>query len=377
MSVILLTGGTGALGRELVRVLDGDSGADVFVLTRDPESGNARALVRGGVDGAGRSLRNIRVLKGDVTQSTLGLSAADAAMLRARATRVVHCAAGTSFTLPIDQARAINVTGTRAVLDFARTCSRLEAVACASTAYVAGKRTGVILETETSAGANHVNTYEQSKHEMENVVREAMRALPVSIYRFSTIIGHSQTGVVTAFNAIHHALRLFYQGLAPMVPGDPATRIDLVPVDFAARALAHLVTRCFEPRRTYHICAGEPRSCTLDELLTETIEVFERSRPSWRKRRIVRPAVVDPDTYALFVRSVEESGNVVLQRATQAVQAFAWQLAFPKTFDTRGAESVLLGSGIEAPHVRAYYAKVVAFCVETNWGRAGSDGAAA
>jgi len=222
-----------------------------------------------------------------------------------------------------------------------------------------------------------VNSYEQSKHEMEDVARDAMATLPVSLYRFSTILGDSTSGVVTSFNAIHHALRLFYQGLAPMVPGDLATRVDLVPVDFAARALHHLMTRRFEPSRTYHLCAGAARSCTLDELLSDTIEVFERLRPAWRKRRIERPAVVDAETYALFTRSVEESGNVVLQRATQAVQAFAWQLAFPKTFDTRAADAALSGSGIVAPHVRSYYAKVVAFCVETNWGRTASDGAAA
>jgi nucleoside-diphosphate-sugar epimerase len=301
----------------------------------------------------------------------------DAAMLRAHATHVIHCAAGTSFTLPLQQAREVNVAGTRAVLDFARSCARVEAIACASTAYVAGKRTGVILETDASAEAERVNSYEQSKHEMENVARDAMATMPVSLYRFSTIIGHSATGVVTSFNAIHQALRLFYQGLAPMVPGELATRPDFVPVDFAARALHHLVTRRFEPRQTYHVCAGASRSCSLDELLALTVETFERSRPAWRKRRIERPAVVDARTYALFVRSVQESGNLVLQRATQAVQAFAWQLAFPKTFDTSRVDAALAGSDIVAPHVRTFYAKVVAFCVETNWGRAGSDGAAA
>jgi nucleoside-diphosphate-sugar epimerase len=370
MGAILLTGGTGALGRELVPLL-GAGDAEVFVITRDPERAAARALVdHGGAP--------VRLVRGDVTRGAgLGLDGRDAAMLRERVTHVVHCAAATSFTLPLAEARAANVEGTRAVLEFAGRCAGLEAVACASTAYVAGKRTGEILEEDTSAGAAHVNSYEQSKHEMETVAREAMAALPLSLYRFSTIIGHSATGMVTSFNAIHHALRLFYQGLAPMVPGDLATRIDLVPVDFAARALHHLVMRRFEAGQTYQLCAGESRCCTLDELLTETVAAFERARPAWRKRRIVRPAVVDAETYALFTRSVEQSGNVVLQRATQAVQAFAWQLAYPKTFDTTTAGAALAGTGIGPAHVRDYYDKVVAYCVQTNWGRAGSDGAAA
>lgn len=383
MPAILLTGGTGTLGRELVRILRSDRFPDVFVLTRDPDAMAARALLAGdaGTTGsAGRGERAARVylVRGDVTAGNrLGMDATDAAALRARVTHVIHCAAATSFSLPLDEARAINVGGTRAVLAFARSCERVDAIACASTAYVAGKRTGLILEAEASADAEHVNSYEESKHEMEDVARAEMPTLPVSLYRLSTIIGHAETGAVTAFNAIHHALRLFYHGLAPMVPGELSTRIDLVSVDFAARALHHLVTRRFEPRQTYHICAGASRSCSLDELLAQTVETFERARPAWRKRRIQRPAVVDPDTYALFVRSVEESGNVVLQQATRAVQAFAWQLAFPKTFDTTRSDAALAGSGIVPAHARDFYGKVVAYCVETNWGRTGAGGAAA
>jgi thioester reductase-like protein len=377
MRTVLLTGGTGALGRELVRILADEQIADVFVLTRDPDAMAARALLAQGSENA-KSACRVHLIRGDVTKSDrLGMDERDAAKLRAQVTHVLHCAAGTTFTLPLEQAREINVAATRAMLDFARSCARVEAIACASTAYVAGKRTGVILESDTSAEAEWVNNYEQSKHEMESVARDAMATLPVSIYRFSTIIGHSATGVVTAFNAIHHALRLFYQGLAPMVPGELATPIDLIPMDFAARAMHQLFMRRFQPHQTYHICAGASRSCSLDELLAQTAEVFERSRPAWRKRRIARPAVVDSETYALFVRSVEESGNVVLQRATQAVQAFAWQLAFPKTFDTSRTDAALVDSGIAAPHVRTFYGKVVTFCVQTNWGRADSGGAAA
>lgn len=381
-AAVLVTGGTGAVGRELVRELARGAAAEIFVLTRDPDAPAARALLDVAAPHAQGEGSRPRLIRGDVREPGLGLDAAAAATLRRRTTHVMHCAGATSFTLPLHEARGINVRGTRAVLEFARSCERVRAVGCASTAYVAGRRTGVILENQPGAATEWVNSYEQSKHEMENVVREAMSDVPVSLYRFSTVIGHSVTGTVTGFNAIHHALRLFYQGLAPMMPGDLATRVDLVPVDFAARAMHHLVMRRFEPGRTYHLCAGESRSCTLDELLSQTVECFERCRPAWRKRRIARPAVVDAGTYALFVRSVEESGNVLLHRATQAVQAFAWQLAYPKTFDTRLAGAALAGGGpagedITPPHVATYYSRVVAYCVETSWGHAASAGGGA
>ena len=95
---------------------------------------------------------------------------------------------------------------------------------------------------------------------------------------------------------------------------------------------------------------------------------FERYRPSWRKRSIVRPALVDLATYELFARSVEEAGNTVLLQATRAVQAFAYQLAYPKVFDAARAERVLRPAGIVVPPVLDYYPNIVRWCIEANWG---------
>jgi hypothetical protein len=77
---------------------------------------------------------------------------------------------------------------------------------------------------------------------------------------------------------------------------------------------------------------------------------------------------VELETYELFVRSVEEAGNQVLLQATRAVQAFAYQLAYPKVFDGRRADRVLGPAGIVAPTVLDYYDRIVRWCVETNWG---------
>ena len=367
---VLVTGGTGTLGRELVRRLATEPDvARVVVISRAPGTPAARAL-RAGWARAGSA--DAQLVRGDVRAGAdLGLSATDAAALRAEVTDVLHCAADTTFTLPLAEARAVNVDGTRHVLDFAAGCASLERVGLFSTVYVAGRRTGTFGEDDTGAGdAGHVNSYERSKAEMEEVARAAMGTLPVALCRLSTIVGDSRSGAVHTFNSVHHALRLFYQGLAPMVPGDGAARVDLIASDYAADAAHWLFGRAFEPGRTYHVSAGPARSATLDELLDATVTAFHRCRPAWRKRTIARPALVDLETYELFVRSVEEAGSDVLRQATRAVQAFAYQLAYPKSFDARRAEAALVGSGLIAPDVLDFYSKVVRHCVETGWGAA-------
>jgi len=355
---ILVTGGTGTLGRELVARFTAVNDTAVIVLVRGQANSGASPISAA-----------VTRLRGDVRAgASLGLAPSERAELASTVTDIVHCAAETTFNRPLDDARAVNVEGTKAVLELARDCRRLERVACFSTVYVAGRATGCFAEAAIGGDDGFVNSYEQSKAEMEVVVREAMPDLPVALYRLSTILGDSRTGAVSGFNAVHHALRLLYQGLAPMVPGRANVLVDLIPVDFAADASHALFTRAFEPGRTYHLCSGAARSATLGTLLDATMVAFERHRPAWRKRSIARPALVELDTYELFVRSVEEAGNQVLLQATRAVQAFAYQLAYPKVFDARHAEAALAPFGIVVPPVLDYYERVVRWCVETNWG---------
>ena len=355
----LVTGGTGTLGRELVRRLAAAGDATIVVLTRDPSRAASMLPPR------------VTTVAGDVRAgATLGLHASDSTTLRRSVTSIVHCAAETTFNRPLAEARAVNVGGTESVLAFARGCSRLHQLAAFSTVYVAGCAMGCFGEDDIGGAAGFVNSYEQSKAEMEEVVRASMASLPIAMYRLSTIIGDSRSGEVTGFNAVHHALRLLYQGLAPMVPGNERAPVDLISVDYAADAAYHLFARAFSPGATYHLCSGATRSATLGALLDATMVAFERYRPAWRKRSIARPAIVELATYELFVKSVEEAGNQVLLQATRAVQAFAYQLAYPKAFDTRKATEVLGPAGIEPLPVLDYYERIVRWCIESNWGAA-------
>ena len=355
--MILVTGGTGTLGRGVVERLASSARVPIVVLTRTPE--RAAQMLPGGVG----------VIRGDVRLGpVLGMSREECSALCATVTSIVHCAADTTFNHPIGEARASNVEGTRAILDFALDCPKLQSVWCFSTVYVAGRATGCFGESDAGGSAGFVNSYEQSKAEMELLVRDRMSQLPIALVRLSTIIGDSRTGEVTGFNAVHQALRLLYQGLAPMVPGQESALVDLIPLDYAAAASHHLVANAFAAGATYHVCAGAHASSTLGALLDATMAAFERYRPSWRKRSIVRPALVDLATYELFVRSVEEAGNTVLLQATRAVQAFAYQLAYPKVFDAARAERVLRPAGIVVPPVLDYYPNIVRWCIEANWG---------
>jgi nucleoside-diphosphate-sugar epimerase len=280
-------------------------------------------------------------------------------------THVLHLAADTRFSAPPEESRGTNVDGTAAVLDFARSCPRLSAVAAVSTVYVAGLRTGLVLEPELEHTAGFANGYEATKHEMEQIVRQAMHDLPVSVYRLSTAIGADRTGEVTSINAFHTALRLLYGGLVPMIPGSAETPIDVVSTGFAARAIQHLCTAGFQPGETYHICAGRSAP-TLGEVLDAAMLTMRERRPAWRKRAIESPTLTDEPTYDLFVRSVHESGDAMMLAATSAVESFARQLTRPKVFDTTQADAALAGAA-SRPDCLELCRDVVRYCVEHEW----------
>ena len=364
---IFLTGATGAVGGDLLRKLATRKGVRVNVLVRrgDRDPSERVKAVLGDLAITAR----LGVLEGDISAGpSLGMDDTTLASLKRETTHIIHAAGSTSFTLPLPAARAANVWGSRNMLDFARGCASLECGAFLSTVYVSGKRCGVFAESEYGdAGHGFVNSYEQSKAEMEDLIRDAMRHAPLILVRLSTVVGDSVTGRVSGFNTIHHAIRLLYNGLAPMIPGDPTEPVDIVSSDFIADATLHLVEHAPRPG-VFHLAAGRESCSTLDELIGETVVSLTRFRPEWRKRAVEKPLIVDLDTYELFVRSVEETGNAVLKGATRSIRTFAYQLAHPKVFVTERATATLGASGISPRPSLDFYPRVVKYCLESNWG---------
>jgi len=357
---ILLTGATGMVGQALASLL-----------ARRRDVAAVFALVHGS-DYPSPPEKVIPV-SGDVTASrNLGMEEDACREVLDRTTLVVHAAADTRFSNSLDEARSANLDGTKNVLALSSRCPRLKGFVALSTVHVAGRRIGTIREDELHHNAGFVNSYEQSKYETELLLREHMGRLPISVLRLSTVLGSSTSGEVHRLGAIHHALRLYYNSLAPMIPGTPESAVDLISIDYAAAVIEHFAMEGFLPGRTFHICGGED-VLSITELLEFTHQAFLRYRPSWRKRAIEMPAIVDLPTFELFAHSVEEVGDSVLMSSVATIRHFAPQLAYPKTFIDAECKEVLLRAGISRPRLRDFYPNVVRWLVETGWGEHAFD----
>ncbi|MBN1320427.1 MAG: AMP-binding protein [Thermoleophilia bacterium] len=248
---VLLTGATGSLGAQIARRLLMRGDLDLYVLVRAEDEPSARSRLQrewwDWEDLREAAGARVRVLAGDVSEPQLGLSHATCAELTAKLTHIIHAAADVRLFEPLELLRAVNVEGTRHVLQVARAAHAdhgLERFAHLSTAYVAGRCNGLVTEDDLTDRHGFSSPYEQSKYEAELLVREASDGLPVSVFRPSMIVGDSQTGAIRTFNTIYYPLRLYLTGRMSVVSAKRSLRVNLVPVDYVADAVSRLT---FDP----------------------------------------------------------------------------------------------------------------------------------
>lgn len=357
-STVLVTGATGLLGGEaLRRMLAADPAQRAFVLVRDPARWPAHARARG-IDPT-----RVDAVRGDLTLPGLGLDLKTRARLLARIDAVVHAAADTEFSRPLAAARAINTEGTRRVVALAAECARPVRLTYVSTAYVAGRSTGRIAEADAPHALGFVNAYEQSKAEAERVVRAYSGDWRIA--RPSTVVWDAERRRAPQQNAVHRALRLCWLGLAPMLPGTPATPVDLVTADYAAEGIARVALADDVARRTVHLCAGDG-AIPLAELLERCWRRWSRDA-GWRRRTLSMPALAPLETFRLFTESVRDTGDARLARVLGSLDHFAPQLALPKTFDTTNADALV---GRAATPVRLWLHALLDHLLATGWSAA-------
>jgi thioester reductase-like protein len=355
----LLTGATGLVGGGLLRVLLEDPDRRVYALAR-PGAGT-RALAAN---------PRITVLPGDLTSPHLGLDASCEAMLAGEVSEIVHCAADTRFSLPLETARAVNAVATQTLLSLARRCRKLERFAHVSTVYVVGRASGCFAEAPLEHAHGFYNTYQQSKYEAEQLVTAAMLEVPAVIVRLSSLIGDSRSGHVHQFNYVHQLMKLLPQNVLPIVPALSSARIDLIPTDWAIPALAHVIETGFRAGSVYQICAGAERSLGVREMIDLTVRAYE-SHPAGRQWLPIRvPRLVSVDEFDAYVERRRRESDRLMNELLRVLGYFLSHLGVHQAFANHKTLDVLQTAGLhEPPPIGAYYEKIVHYGLETGWGK--------
>src|SRR4051812_1449984 len=333
----LLTGFPGFLaGRLVPRLLADDDEARIVALVEPRMVQRARALAPDGVD----------VQPGDITDPALGLDQRTYDRLVTETVRVFHLAALYDLAVGAELAERVNVGGTQNVVDFCRRAPRLERHHYVSTAYVAGLRSGLVLEADLAAGQAFKNFYESTKFAAEVLVRASMDDVPTTIYRPAIVVGDSQTGETQKFDGPYYLLRTFSAAKGPLLQiGRGDAPFNVVPVDFVIDAIAAGARDPQAAGHTLHLVDPEPvSSYELARLLALEYKGREPRLP-------VPAGVVDR---ALKYRPVRRLFGGPPR------QSIAY-LNHPVSFDTAQAAEILGRQGLRCPRFPEYAGAMVRF----------------
>ena len=259
MATYLVTGATGLIGRHFVaELLAREDTERVWLLVRERSQDRLAAAARDWPN-----VERTRPVLGDVRQPGLGIGAAQVAELTGSVDHLVHLAALYDIAADDDASIAANVDGTRHVIDLAATIG----AGClhhVSSVAVAGDYRGRFTEEMFDAGQRLVTAYHRTKFESERLVR-SQTDVPWRVYRPAIVVGNSVTGEMDKIDGPYYFFAALNRLAAlPAAPGVPLVFPDIgdtniVPVDYVAAAMAHLVTRPGLDGRAFHLVNPEPQ----------------------------------------------------------------------------------------------------------------------
>jgi nucleoside-diphosphate-sugar epimerase len=253
---ILLTGASGVIGRALAEELRGHR-------------------VIGLVHSDNEPLALDEVLRGDLAAPRFGLTEEHWRRLAEQIDTIVHSGALTAWGQPRERYEAINIGGTRTVIELAKLAGA--PVHQVSTCFVHAIERG---ELDKLGPDNVVRPYILSKLECDRML--AASGVPHSVYRPTNLVGHSVTGASHRPQIVQTMSEWFCRGKASFFPAHRGNLVDVIPLDTTACAIARAV-EADDLGRTYWLTYGE-RAMTVPDaqgvLLEHAASLGRQLRPA-------------------------------------------------------------------------------------------------
>jgi NAD(P)-dependent dehydrogenase (short-subunit alcohol dehydrogenase family) len=352
-----VTGATGFIGRHLVERLLEREGT-IYVLVREGSRGRLEELRNSWGVGEDRVVGIV----GDLSEPRLGVSDSDIGKLHGQVDHLFHLAAIYDMTADAEAQQVANIEGTRHMVELAHAveAGRVHMV---SSIAAAGLYKGLWLEDMFDEAQDlDTHPYFRTKHESERIVREESER-PWRVYRPGIVVGHSETGEMDKVDGPYYFFKLI-QRLRAVIPpwlptiGIEGKEINLVPVDFVAKALDHIAHLDDERWDGKAFSLTDPNPKTAGQV----INTFARAGHAPQMGMRLDPkmfGVIPPQVRSglMMLPPVKRIRNTVLGDLGIPDSVLTY-VNYPTSFDNRNARKALEGSGIDVPPLEAYADKL-------------------
>jgi nucleoside-diphosphate-sugar epimerase len=346
IETIFLTGFPGFIAERLVKRL-ASAETQFFLLVQPQFVEKAMQSIEQISAETKTPLENFALIEGDITRENLGMSEYDAVVVKDETTDVYHLAAIYDLAVAKNLAYSVNVDGTKNVNELVKNLPNLRRYNYVSTCYVAGKRTGKILETELEHNEGFRNFYEETKYLAETEVENLKANFPVTIFRPSVVVGDSITGETVKYDGIYYLIQYLRKSpelLRFVNVGNKNVKLNLVPVDFVVEGIASLAKDKAAIGKT--IALADPNPLTTEQLF-ETI-----SEALTGKKSILTPPQ----------KLVEKSLLLPFAEPMTGLPLAAVPYFFiSQTYDTSIADEFLSAHNVKCPNFRSYIKNLLKF----------------
>jgi NAD(P)-dependent dehydrogenase (short-subunit alcohol dehydrogenase family) len=346
-----VTGGTGFIGQNLIELLLKRRGK-IFVLVRKGSEEKLEHLKqRWGSKAAAR----VVAVRGDLGKAYLGVAPARRKELQGKVDHFFHLAAIYDLKADAEAQEIANIKGTQNAVRLAENVKAKRFHHVSSIA-AAGLYPGIFTEEMFEEAVGLDNAYFRTKHESEGMVRKSCK-IPWRIYRPGIVVGHSETGEIDKIDGPYYFFKLIQKmrkALPSWMPtvGLEGGRINIVPVDFVAKAMDHIAHLPRQDGKCFHLTDPKPRR--IGEVLNIFAEAGHAPQMSMR---------FDARMFS-FVPSAVKQGLMMLPPVRRIYRHVMNDLGmppdvmkfinYPTKFDSRDTHRLLKGTGIRVPPLDDY-----------------------